>query len=101
MKRFFSQVNPTISLFVVMLLLSINQSSAQTLVAKYVDLSISGNPFTGYGTPISIAILKFQGNDQIDGRLFDALKQEPNVLSGFTIYSYAVLKAQIGPYPVL
>ena len=70
-------------------------ASAQTLTAKYISLEAGENPFNGYQTPIGLAILKFHGNDGIDAELFDALKQEPTVLSRFTIYSYAVLKSQM------
>ncbi len=67
--------------------------SAQTVTAKYTALR-GQDPFAGRGTPISMAILRFDGDALLDISLFNTLKQDTSVLRRFTIFPYNVLQAQ-------
>jgi uncharacterized protein (TIGR02145 family) len=54
----------------------------------------SPSPFAGYSQPIGIAILKFEGNNEIDENLYNELKSNSNVLNKFVLFSYDVLEQQ-------
>ena len=64
----------------------------QELIPTYNDQSPS--PFAGYSQPIGIAILKFEGNNEIDENLYNELKSNSNVLKKFVLFSYDVLDRQ-------
>lgn len=79
----------------VMVVLGIGKPSfGQALIPKYSTISPIGS-FFGHKTPVSIAIVRFDGDALLDIKLFNLLKQDTSVLKRFTIFPYNVLQAQM------
>ena len=65
---------------------------SQELVPAYNDQY--PNPFAGYSQPVEIAILHFDGNNNIEDKLFNALKRDSKVKNNFLLISNDALEQQ-------
>lgn len=64
--------------------------AAQKIVSEYYDTNI----FSGFKEPIGLAILKFDGSEDFDIKLFDEFKLNQNFFNKFTPFTYDVLDKQ-------
>lgn len=79
-------------LFIVIPLLMLSKLKAQKIESEYHDLK--DDIFANFNKPIGMAILKFEGSENFDIKLFDEFKSNQNFFNKFTPFTYEVLDKQ-------
>jgi formylglycine-generating enzyme required for sulfatase activity len=70
-----------------------NSLLSQQLTVTYEDLPT--DPFAVFAQPVGMAILKFEGLNNLDQEIFNAIKKIPAIRKSFELFPYQVLQPQM------